>query len=591
MKLKSIFLLLFILTIANVFGQVNVNPNNEIYKDIYIWENKGYINNLPPFKPYPLQFLKKLLNEVINNGTYIDAQKAKSYLLQCENKITIIMELDAYLNSNEKGGVASTMLEARGMPTEKLSIGLNGGPYATLDEGELNRSMPLFMDRGLDYNTDTSNIGPIELLSAWDSVAAYGDENFWFQTGLSRASFGPFVDDNVFLSPDAPQTGYFALTFIFDNVIFTKTFHQLVATDLAGNGEYPEKFMSTSGFKWQALPWLNLGMYDSVTFGGRFDALYLLPFTQLMYTQGVSGFADNAMIGVTGEIEFPKNINLKGILLVDDFAFNDTIKGNFDSKYKFGMDVRLNWAPEHESVKMIELGYTMLTPHMYTHYNANPGAYASPIVYDYTDPNAINYTNYTTQGESLGSGLRPNSDKISLSSNFRLPFDINLKVFANLIRNANSNDSLPDYYDGKRIIKNADGTYFVDLDGDGQRSTFDVDDDGNYSDPAGDDGEYKEPLYLGDGSINDNGHIIVDKKGSQDRWEYIWQESFPFLAQADKIFTYQTGFSLSKIFSPEASILGMEYSVIDITTTLSYTFQRHAGENTHFIGLNAKVEY
>ena len=578
-----------------LFGQVNLDPNNPIYTSIEEWEDKGYLSNLPPFKPYPLPYLKTLLNSVIERGNRVDIAKAENYLEECTNKFSGTFSLSGTISTIDKDFLAEAMFTTRGMVSENISIGLKGGSYFTLDEKNM-AALPQFQRLNADYNTDTSNIGPLELMSSWNSVATYSGDSWWISSGIGKSSFGEFNNENIYFNPNAPQTAYFSLTYLFDKIIFTKSFHQLVATDLKGEGEYPEKFLSMDGLKWQITSWLNLGIYDTIVFGNRFDILYLVPLTQHMYGQGVNGFIDNALIGVTGELNFPQNINLKGQALVDDFAFNDAMKLNFDSKFKFAFETKLNWAPHIEKINKLELGYTLITPHMYSHEPAKYTNENGTIVYDYTDDSSqnINYVNYTNRGESIGSTLLPNSDKISFTGSFNMPFGVDLTVFADFIRNANSNDSLPESYGGYNIVKQSDGSYFIDLDGeDRERTNVTKNIDGTWSkaDENEDEAVIMEPLYLGDGSINDHGLVIVDKYGNiQNHWEYVWLESFPFLKQANILYTFQTGLNISKKLSPEIQILNGPYKKRDMTLNLNYTYQNNNGDSDHFFYLSISAE-
>lgn len=586
-------IIMFLLTIS-LNAQMNLDPSHKVYDDIYTWENKGYINNLPPFKPYPLPVLETILNRVIENGSISEKKITQEYLGELENRAGLYLSESFSKTDDDYGSISAMMLKGSGKLSKYLSVGVFGGAYATLDE-EFNPN-PAFTNSLLDYNTDVSNLGPFELLSSFNSVAAFGTDRLWAQAALGRSSFGPFNDENVFFSPEAPQTGYFVANwYITDNLLFTKKLHQLVATDLMADDQYPDKYLSSHGLQYQAFSWLNIGIYEAVLYGGRFDLLYLLPLTQLMYSQGVNAFRDNNLIGVTGEIELPQNINIKGNWFVDDFDFNNTMKLNFDAKYKFGFELRTNWAPELPILREVEVGYSMLTPHMYTHEPDGERDYKDTLDYDYTErlDGNVNYYNYTSKGVSLGSQMNPNSDKIRFTSKFRLPFNIDATIFANLIRTANSNDSIKDEMYGYKIVKLDNGDYFTDLNENGQRDEYWV-----YIDGEGDTHYYNEatvgdapvdqdkmdkgmePIFNGDGSVNDHGVIIIDRfDKSQNHWYYLWNDSLPFLSQDSLFQVFQTGITLSRMW---------KFDFMDLNAKAKYTYQNYDGESDHFI--NAGVE-
>ena len=64
------------------FGQIVADPNDRLYTDLELWQNRGLISNLPPLRPYPLQLVKKVLSEVVERGNDADKELARMYLGQ-----------------------------------------------------------------------------------------------------------------------------------------------------------------------------------------------------------------------------------------------------------------------------------------------------------------------------------------------------------------------------------------------------------------------------------------------------------------------------------------------------------------------------
>ena len=70
---------LFIFSGFSLFGQFTDDPNDRLYRFLSLWEEKGYIENVPPIRPYPPQLLKRLLREVQQVGERHDRKVAEQY--------------------------------------------------------------------------------------------------------------------------------------------------------------------------------------------------------------------------------------------------------------------------------------------------------------------------------------------------------------------------------------------------------------------------------------------------------------------------------------------------------------------------------
>ena len=85
MKLK-VFLLCFFLSVFSVTAQVSVSPEHDFYSMANGWLLKGYVKQLPQIKPYPVNVIKKILNEVAVCGNTTEEDKAKILYEEIFNK-------------------------------------------------------------------------------------------------------------------------------------------------------------------------------------------------------------------------------------------------------------------------------------------------------------------------------------------------------------------------------------------------------------------------------------------------------------------------------------------------------------------------
>ncbi|MBR4600854.1 MAG: hypothetical protein IKO39_12500, partial [Treponema sp.] len=66
-KLFWLFCLSFVFSFA--FSQTSLDVNDDFYRQAQIWELQGLTSNLPQLRPYPLNVVEKILNDVIENGS------------------------------------------------------------------------------------------------------------------------------------------------------------------------------------------------------------------------------------------------------------------------------------------------------------------------------------------------------------------------------------------------------------------------------------------------------------------------------------------------------------------------------------------
>ncbi|MDC7221292.1 MAG: hypothetical protein PQJ59_15255 [Spirochaetales bacterium] len=475
---KSFIVGLGMLLSLSAFSLDIIDPSDMIYRDIEFWDEQGYFKQLPDIRPYSAQLILVLLDQVMEKGTADDARLAKTYYDEINQgfRAEISAQGSTYYGNDGIGDTTgSLILDIRGMLGDKLSIW-----------GEVNANGVLF-NEDVDYymydddvpygeryvvNTkeDAGSFMGIDLMGGTSSMLSYGTDKLYTNMGFYRSSFGPFQEDGVVISDEAYQQGHFELTWLDEYFTYSMLMLSLIGTDNTGEEHYGEidgesyddddtndedddddtynKFLVLHSYSWAPYKWLDVGFFESVVYGERFEPVYLLPFSYLFYSQGYSGFADNSLMGLEVTTKLPENIEFNGIVYVDDVNFNEMVKFNFDTKMKMALETGLSWSPGLSWLRRLSMDYTAVMPYMYTHYDWHS-------TYDANDFNADNYTH---NGANLGTTLSPNSDRINLTGYYRVNDASELKLFGNWIRHGNASDGID--YDNPADEVETDGSIF-----------------------------------------------------------------------------------------------------------------------------------
>jgi hypothetical protein len=432
-----------------LFAQLASDPNDRMYTDLKLWEDRGILQNLPQMKPYPIQLLKKLLSDVQDKGNADDAARAREYDAGMDGVIDIHPGGGIELRTDTKHAYGQFTFGGPFQGSLDPAVTYSGYLAGVANNGSASSLLPEYGRSTVDYITD-GGVHPIgstgftpRVSSA--SAAALGTDTFYFQAGDIRGSWGPFWGDNAVLSPLSPQTGQFSFVYRGEKFTASEAIMAIsaVASDGTG-GRSPDKFLALHGLELYPLPWLTVGIFESVVWGGRFEALYLLPFAAHYYTQGLVSFPDNSFIGVNGSLKLPQSIRVDFLAYFDDMSFNDIIKLNFNTRMKFAFQTGVSWTPNLPLLSSLSFVALMVTPYTYTHQDLATNAYGA------------NYQDYTNAGQNIGPSLQPNSLRLEVNALLRpLPM-LDLKPFGRMILhgNASSNASPAD--------PNGTGTIFDD---------------------------------------------------------------------------------------------------------------------------------
>lgn len=437
MRKSLVVLILFLLAAGSPLWAENVaNPNSRLYTDLSLWQERGLIRKLPPYRPYPIQLVKRYLKRVEHDGTASDRNRAAAYLKQIGGKFNAQAKARAELRSNLKETFKEVGAQAQlaGSLSPKLSYSASLGAKAISSNG--GAVLPEYRRTTENYLYDSSvtplfSTGLTPRLSM-TSQAAFGSASTYIQAGIMRSSFGPFFGDNAILSPFAPQAGVVSFTWQEGFFTYSQLFEDLTATNNDGtpSGTSYSKYLALHSLEFYPLPWLDLGIYDTVVWGHRLEPLYFLPIpTILFYAQGLHNYPDNSLLGLSGTVKLPHRLRAKGILYVDDAGFNQLVKLDFSqAMFVAAAQGGLSWTPDLPFLTRLSANYLLVTPYTYSHQGASSSAVAT------------NYQNYTTQGENLGPSLQPNSDRIELKALLRPTPFLGLTLFGRYIRHGNASE-------------------------------------------------------------------------------------------------------------------------------------------------------
>ena len=133
------------------------------------------------------------------------------------------------------------------------------------------------------------------------------------------------------------------------------------------NDLFSQKYLAIHSVNAKIFEWLYAGFYETSVYGGRFEPAYIIP-APYMVTQGLSGFDDNVLMGLSLTVKPRKNFSWITDIYLDDLGVNEMVKLNFDTKIRGTFQTGINYVPLNlEQISMIRLNYTAVTPYMYTH--------------------------------------------------------------------------------------------------------------------------------------------------------------------------------------------------------------------------------
>ncbi len=445
-------------------ARILTNLNDEVYRYLQIWEDKGYLSRpLPYLRPYPQQVVESALRDVAARGTSGDAARAEAYLKQFADvgDSGLRLQLRGHHHSQfhatkaDHFGVTGTTVEAAGFLLDDLSIAGAVGMYVVDEEVRREDAFPYNERTRYDYMRDDSQVGvrgrDLLVGPGVQGMVAYGSDSIYFQAGLARNTYGPFYEGGIIMSENAPHTGQYSFTFRSDRFTYQHSLMSLTATKDDGSHwdpdegyqrdgvlMYPDKYLAFHALTFHLLDWLDVSLHESITFGERFDPIYLLPTSVLIYNQIYYGEKDTAFIGFGVNARLPNNFAASTNVYIGDLSFNDMLRGEFDTKYKAAWQLGGRWNPDESRIERVSADYSMVLPYTYTHRRKQQADRAYHVDDDTVrDRPQINYQNYTHHGQHIAD-MDPNSDRVRLRTDVRLNRFMTVDLHTTFHRHANA---------------------------------------------------------------------------------------------------------------------------------------------------------
>ena len=452
MNCKKCIVLCILLTFGlyMLSAQVSVSPDDDFYSDATGWVLKGYVERLPLIKPYPLNVIRSVLDEVAEKGSETDRLRAEFYLKKYFShsfRVSSATSADVKLKQVDSGGDDDTNeFEADSLFSERLSffcdrqitplfgIGADIGAMVRNNDIQPKDALPRFT-----VNTETNVVRPLKIESSDadflldpNVIATFGTQSLYASFGINKSGYGLFPDDSLILNPSAYQMLNAVFNYSGKHFSYSQLFGLMGASSYTDTDSYScRKFLSFHSLK-IPVPKTNVsvGLYESVVFSNPFMPAYFMPVPYFIIAN-VAGFNENVLSGIQLEWKPFPCLALSADLLLDDFDAKQVLKLKLnDGGIRAGFKTGFVYSPLESFCDFISLSYTLVTPYAYTKYNTLDDTY--------------NYLDYTNFGQSLGTDLLPDSDRVSMTIQFKPRPNFRLGTITSFIRHANAYESLDD---------------------------------------------------------------------------------------------------------------------------------------------------
>ncbi len=141
----------------------------------------------------------------------------------------------------------------------------------------------------------------------------------------------------------------------------------------SGNSLLSRKYFRMNQLSFNATKWLNIGVFDAVTFGRRdhFDFQYLVPVLFLRPAESDIGSADNALVGLNFKANIKKKVQVYGQLALDEFKLSEVFKSTGYWANKFGYQLGVKY-PEAFGLRNldVQLETNRIRPFTYSHFDS-----------------------------------------------------------------------------------------------------------------------------------------------------------------------------------------------------------------------------
>jgi hypothetical protein len=190
-----------------------------------------------------------------------------------------------------------------------------------------------------------------------------------------------------------------------------------------------------------------LNVWESVIWGSRAEAAYLIPVNIFLFAQNLIGDHDNIAFGASAASIIPNIGKFEASIFIDEFQGKNIATSPRNMlAWDVGMRLHFPWL----AFSQFRFKYTNIGPYVYSHYPQNYAQFGQNTRGD----NVLIDTGYNNRGKGLGSFLKPNSDEFAFAFDTLFMPGLSLSLGYSLVRHGNS--APHKYWLGK------DGRYYTD---------------------------------------------------------------------------------------------------------------------------------
>ncbi len=148
----------------------------------------------------------------------------------------------------------------------------------------------------------------------------------------------------------------------------------------------PKKYAAMHHLDMAVTKWLNIGLFEGVTFGrsNRFDFGYLNPIIFYRSVEQQNGSFDNSIIGIDFKANLPKRFQVYGQLMLDEFLLSEIKANNGWWANKWGIQLGAKYIDAFNVSNLdLQVEHNRVRPFAYSHYDsvANYTHYNQPLAH------------------------------------------------------------------------------------------------------------------------------------------------------------------------------------------------------------------
>ena len=477
MKLRILFLLLFISTSGLVFCQVdNISASDPVYDFLLQLEIRGIITNYSDVVlPYPRSFILQKLNEAKKSNHLTESET--SYLNRLIERLTPEQQKQNNLFSNFPENVFKdsvshiyfyndSLINFQVNPVGEIkilysdyfkdkSLLLNfGGEFI----GSYNGWMGFYLkatngSQFFNRNVAENDKRVSESFTFNKTKLTYFDDTegylrlekgiAGFEIGRERVLWGNGYVDQMILSQNPPEFDIIKFDLAYKSFTYNFVHGWLVNPSATGSKIEPKisKYIALSRLGFNPGNKFSIGATQTVIYGNRPPELaYLTPFLFWESAQRSLGDFDNSFLSFDMRYLLTSGIEARASITFDDINpkfWNGREWTNKENRIAWQVGSMLTY-PYFFNNSFLQIEYTQLRPYIFSHYGSTDNILA-----------------YTNNDLMLGPDLQPNSTRLSIKLHHQYNDRLNGEVIYKHTLHGNNI-----YDDEGKLIKSYGGDVF-----------------------------------------------------------------------------------------------------------------------------------